>query len=101
MSELRPPPEHENKLLHWVRLDPEYRLGTTSSDVNAIPYYEPQVWQWRWLDETWHFFMFDALDGYSSPTATRDAYAAGYRYLGPAEWKRKPDWSGITREVCG
>lgn len=77
-AELRPPPEHAGKLLHWVQ-----RAGD-----------DPTVWTWRPDISGWAWINLDGTDGdladgYSGGdgmTGAQAAYANGYRYLGPAEW---------------
>lgn len=58
---LMPPPEHRDKLLHWLQ-------GET----------HPEVVEWRF--NAWRFI------GNATYYSSSSSIATHYRYLGPAEW---------------
>ena len=62
---LRPPPEHEDKTLHWVQRGDGLRI----------------VWLWGRVAQRWW------CHAESSPFVPSDHDLASYRYLGPAEWQ--------------
>jgi hypothetical protein len=64
-GELRPPPEHADKLLHWVQDEGD----------------APEVAMWSQESGLWSFL------GESEEYAPGSDGAAWYRYLGPAEWR--------------
>lgn len=62
-TELRPPPEHANKPLHWIE---RHVHGAV---------WPPDVWKWNSPRADW--------EGYG----VCEAFGHGFRYLGPAEWR--------------
>jgi len=83
MLELFPPPEHANKSLHWV-LTPV--LGHPT--VALLSYStESSDWSWRFLE------------GGMTSCSIVDAYTAGCRYLGPAEWRTPEPRSEVPKSA--
>ncbi len=74
-AELRPPPEHEGKLLHWIAVHDHPGAKEWPSSYNQT------------RDE-W------ALIGMGERYSPRDLALRGYRYLGPAEWRPNDQLTG-------
>lgn len=70
-AELRPPPEHAEKLWHWIeRREPGF---PEEEPVQEVFYWDKDV---GWLES--------GISDYHWPD---EMPARGYRYLGPAEWR--------------
>ena len=87
-TELRPPPEHAEKPLHWVEHPAFLSRGMSRPREVAA-----------WHGDHWGLI---GDDGRHSP---KDMVAAGWRYLGPAEWRGEPlthaDWDKLETAVRG
>lgn len=65
-AELRPPPDHETKLYHWLQ-------AVDSDPFIAFWHYGWGKGSWNHASGSWHHTAAEAAD-------------CGLRYLGPAEW---------------
>jgi hypothetical protein len=69
VAELRPPPAHADKQLHWVSQDLRRDIGGTC--INTVVRWDGYHWWWT-----------ASVAG----VAPEEAYSLSWRYLGPAEW---------------